>query len=243
MVLLNTPAYRSAFQGFLEFRKSYAVRINEPRLDTPLENIPALYQLWGTMALIQVVLECAAAAGYRVKTHSLMRRDSSGLCFRFLPDGEPVAVLVHPESQVVLKLIPERTYKKAGALQSISFQQRPDIALEIESPNAETRVLLFDPKYKLRSEESIVPSDDSDLDASPGAPKKVDIDKMHAYRDAIRDSGLRRAVSYAAILYPGSEVRYADDIEALRAYPGDLVSLTRRLHEVIDLAIRHVRAS
>ncbi len=34
---------------------------------------------------------------------------------------------------------------------------------------------------------------------------------MHSYRDAIRDTDLRRAVRYAAILYPGPEVRYADE--------------------------------
>lgn len=237
MVLLNTPAYRSAFQGYLEFRRSYTVRIDEPRLDSPLENVPALYQLWGTMAVIQVLLECAAEAGYRVKKHSLMRRDEGGLCFRVLPDGEPVVILVHPESEMVVKLIPERTYKKAGVLRSITFQQRPDIALEIESPNTKTRILLFDPKYKLRSEDSGVPSDEEDETSPPGVPKKVDIDKMHAYRDAIRGSGLERAVSYAAILYPGSEIRYADDIEALHAYPGESEKLTSRLREVIDLAI------
>lgn len=238
MVLLNTPAYRSAFQGFLEFHKSYAVRIDEPRLDSPLENVPALYQLWGTMAVIQIVLECAAAAGYRVKKHDLVRRDAGGLLFRFLPDGEPAVVLVHPDSQTVVRLIPERTYRKSGALQSISFQQRPDIALEIESPQGETRILLFDPKYKLRSEEATVPSEDVDEGQLLGTPKKVDIDKMHAYRDAIRNSDLRRAVCYAAILYPGAEVRYADDIEALRAFPGDLEALTPRLREVISVALQ-----
>lgn len=238
MVLLNRPAYRSAFQGYLEFRRSYAVRIDEPRIETPLENVPALYQLCGTMAVTQVLLDCATEAGYRVKKHSLMRRDGGGLCFRILPDGEPALVLMNSQSGVVVKLVPERTYKKAGALQSISFQQRPDIALEIESPNAETRILLFDPKYKLRSEESHIPSDESVECTSPGLPKKVDIGKMHAYRDAIRDSNLRRAVSYAAILYPGSEVRYADDIEALRAYPSESEKLRSRLHEIIAQALQ-----
>lgn len=72
---------------------------------------------------------------------------------------------------------------------------------------------MFDPKYKLEGEviEGIAPD---------GKPKKVDIDKMHAYRDAIRDEQGRRVVDYAAILFPGPEVRYDDGLEALSAVPG-----------------------
>jgi hypothetical protein len=49
------------------------------------------------------------------------------------------------------------------------------------------------PKYKLQSEEAGEPGD--------GKPKKIDIDTMHAYRDAIRTLTEQRVVSYAAILY------------------------------------------
>jgi PD-(D/E)XK nuclease superfamily len=43
--------------------------------------------------------------------------------------------------------------------------------------------------------------------------KKVDIDKMHAYRDAIRDQSGTRVVRYAATLYPGPELHYAEGLE------------------------------
>jgi hypothetical protein len=136
-----------------------------------------------------------------------------------------------------VRLIPERTYRTSGSLRSISFQQRPDIAVEIESPEGQTKILLFDPKYKLQSEDADPATGESEDGQVSGSPKKTDIDKMHAYRDAIRSGDLRRAVSYAAILYPGAEVRYADDIEALRAYPGDIEALTSRLSEVISNAV------
>ncbi len=38
---------------------------------------------------------------------------------------------------------------------------------------------------------------------------------MDAYRDAIRDHKQRRAVNYAAILYPGPYQHYYDGLEAL----------------------------
>ena len=60
---------------------------------------------------------------------------------------------------------------------------------------------------------------------------------MHAYRDAIRNQVGRRIVRYAAILYPGPEVRYADNIEALRSHPGAEQELTHRLGEILTAAL------
>jgi hypothetical protein len=237
MVLLNRPSYRSAFQGFIEFHKSAAMRMDEPRLDAPLADVAFLYQLWGTMAVIQALLDVAVQLGYRVRTQQLVRKDLGGLCLRVLPDGIPAVVLVHPGGTVV-KLIPERTYGSSGPLQSISFSQRPDIAIEIESRTGERTICIFDPKYKLNSEQTQASVDEGNEATSPGMPKKVDIDKMHSYRDAIRDTNLRRAVRYAAILYPGPEVRYADDIEALHAYPGEIGKLQSRVRDVLSAAVR-----
>ena len=54
--------------------------------------------------------------------------------------------------------------------------------------------------------------------APDGRQKKADIDTMHAYRDAIRDEQGRRVVEYAAILYPGDEVRFDVGLEALKSH-------------------------
>jgi len=237
MVLLNRPSYKAAFQGYIEFHRDAAIRLDEPRLDAPLENVPYLYQVWGTIIVIQTLLEVGAQLGYRAATHRLVQRDMGGLCLRVLPDGRPAVVMVHPECRTVVKLIPERTYRTTGGLQSISFSQRPDIAIEVVSVTQGTAVYIFDPKYKLQSEHMQASPDGADVAVSPGMPKKVDIDKMHSYRDSIRDSNLQRAVRYAAILYPGAEVRYADDIEALHAYPGDVDALKTRLSEVLRKAL------
>src|SRR5215475_9358039 len=76
---------------------------------------------------------------------------------------------------------------------------------------------LLDPKYKLQSEENAEPGD--------GRPKKIDIDTMNAYRDAIRGYAQQRVVHYAAILYPGPESHYGNGIEALPARPLDAAML------------------
>ena len=69
-------------------------------------------------------------------------------------------------------------------------------------------MILFDPKYKL----------DSDGQNGSGTPLKVDIDKMHTYRDAIRDDRGRHVVHSAHVLYPGQTTLYGD-IGALGANP------------------------
>lgn len=90
MVLLNRPPYRAAFQGFMEFHRDAVIRMDEPRLDAPLENVPFLYQVWGTMVVVQMLLEVATGMGYRVQTQRLVQKEMGGLYVRLLPDGKPV---------------------------------------------------------------------------------------------------------------------------------------------------------
>ncbi|MFL5663618.1 MAG: nuclease domain-containing protein, partial [Ktedonobacteraceae bacterium] len=87
------------------------------------------------------------------------------------------------------------------------------------------------PKYKLEGGQA-------GMDDGNGLPKKEDIDKMHAYRDAIRDKAQRRVVQSAAILYPGSPQRYVDGIEALQAYPGLELALEERLRDIFTAALQ-----
>jgi hypothetical protein len=116
----------------------------------------------------------------------------------------------------------------------MSFNQIPDITVEVQHPTTPPRLYLFDPKYKLQSEDGGEPGD--------GRPEKIDIDTMHTYRDAIRDLTGERVVEYAAILYPGPESRYGDGIEALSARPVDTASLEERLQKVLTAALVSGRA-
>jgi hypothetical protein len=108
----------------------------------------------------------------------------------------------------------------------VSFSQVPDIAIELSRPGSLTSILLLDPKYKLESEDGAEPSD--------GTPKKVDVDKMHAYRDAIRDPSGRRAVAFAATLYPGKTVRYGADVAAIGAVPEAGEELQGRVGSIVS---------
>jgi hypothetical protein len=87
------------------------------------------------------------------------------------------------------------------------------VAVEVQRRHGQRHVYLFDPKYKLEGELR-------EGESTDGRSKKVDIDKMHAYRDAIRDQSYTRVVRYATSLYPGPERHYAEGLEAMSGYPG-----------------------
>jgi hypothetical protein len=56
-VLLKRPLYRAVLEGYVEFQRTAVVRLEEPLLAAPLENLPRLYQVWGTLEVLAVLLE------------------------------------------------------------------------------------------------------------------------------------------------------------------------------------------
>ena len=65
MVLLKRPEYRSMLESYLRFRRSAFVQLDEPALEAPLENLPYMYELWGTLQLIEALLDISADSASR----------------------------------------------------------------------------------------------------------------------------------------------------------------------------------
>jgi predicted component of viral defense system (DUF524 family) len=220
-VLQKRPLYRSALKGYLEFQREIGVSLNATELKAPLDNLPFLYQLWCTLQLIQAGVSEAGKHGFLVRRSSLFQREAG---FLTLSLGGQVASMEHPENGTEVRIYTERTYSRStsGLVRSVSYAQRPDVAIEVAFPSGKRAVYLFDPKYKLDAERTapgVVPDEPTPKEPS-GRAKKPDIDKMHTYRDAIRDAEGRRVVQYAAILYPGTTESYTEGLEAISARPG-----------------------
>jgi hypothetical protein len=229
MVLLKRGEYRSALEGLLEFNRSALVRLDETLLESPLTNLPSLYEKWGTLTVIAASLRATTETGFRVIWERITRRVPGELWIQVLPTGEPAVRLLDPSTGRRVSVIPQRTYgRNPHELHSISFAQIPDVAIEIRD-RAHSEVLIFDPKYKLDSEQTV--------EEARARPKKADIDAMHAYRDAIRDPDGRAAVRYAAILYPGPTVTYAPYLQAIEADPLDREALERHVSRVVGDAL------
>lgn len=239
MVLLRRAPYRSVLERYLEFRREAYVELDQPGLDLPLDNLPRLYELWGTLQVIDVLLEEAGRFGFDSIEHRLARQIGQGVYVKLLPDGVPALTLARSEDGCSVRLTPQRTLGRASSgIHSTSFAQRPDVVVQISRPALRPRLILFDPKYKLQSEDQ--PAGDyapEDASVPVGQPKKIDIDTMHAYRDAIRDRDGERVVDYAAILYPGPEVRFPPGIEALTADPSRPELLRDRVRSVLSSVI------
>lgn len=231
MVLLKRPLYRAAFEGLIELHRSAWAVLDSPGLDSPLENLPSLYQHWGTLQVFHAALEAAADLGYEIKQQTLVGRKPGSVFVRILPDGLTAVTLEHPQHGTRAELAVERSYAKASGLRSASYSQRPDVTLEVHPQTRAPRLYIFDPKYKLIAEEA-------NAGRSDGKPRKEDIDKMHAYRDAIRDTAGERVVEYAAIMYPGSESKtYGVGLEALSSLPGSVGVLEARLRKILFEAL------
>jgi hypothetical protein len=235
MVLARKAGYRQSFQGLLEMRRSFSARLDEPSLDVPLEKVPELYQLWTTLVVFHSLLVFGISRNYTCVRQSLVSMQSDGLFVRVLPGGEPILELLEPRSGTRVLATPERQYGKVGELVSTSFSQIPDLSVEIRRPDSDPVLLIFDAKYKLESDEG---------DEPRSVPKKVDIDKMHAYRDAIRTREQRTVVEYAAIMYPGQYVPYKGMVEALPAIPasappGTFASLPNELDRLLTQVWEH----
>jgi len=230
------------FEGYLELHRAAAVRFEHPALDAPLENIPALYQLWGILHVINAVIEVGTGLGFKVVRQALVRRDALGLFVQILPAGRAALELRHSASRTSITLMHEQSFSRSSHLRSITYVQRPDVVIEVTDNEGTSRLILFDPKYKLDSEYLGSVTDTlgdalEEAEGSPdelaGQPKKIDVDKMHAYRDAIRNSAGDRVVDYAAIMYPGPTVEYGAGIGALSAYPGASHPLEAQLRLIL----------
>jgi len=236
MVLLRRPDYRALLEVLLELQRSVQVTLDDARLLEPLDNVPALYQTWCTLQVMVALTAACCEAGFSLVSENVLIARPGSLLVRILPGGVPLLVFLHPVSGTRITLTSERPFRRGGGLfRSISFSQRPDLTVEVQRPGTSPELWLLDPKYKLDS--------DQPGQAGDGRPVKGDIDKMHAYRDAIRTSEGALTVRFAAILYPGRTTEYTPGLAALRAVPGEDQELSPLLVKTFCALLRAAEGS
>lgn len=224
MVMIRRPEYRIAWRRWLEFNRSSRLNIELAPRSSPIRNAPWLYEVWGALLVIDVLLDACAGVGWRVHRESLFGRADAW--FADLNwDGRTIVELKRGDGEFV-RVTPQRRFSPSGgAWRSLSFSQVPDLVIEITKTNERPKLLIFDPKYKLVGDTDVptgmqeIFAEDADA-ISTGRPVKADIDKMHAYRDAIRFADGCPAVAFAAILFPGFATQwYGEEVAAISAQP------------------------
>lgn len=221
-VLLQRIGYRRLLVLWREIASALEVRLAATELEAPLQSVPDLYELWGSLSSLATIAESLSDRGFQVKRSRLVRRLPEGPMVELVRNQEPVLETAHPDGTVVCVHF-QRSFGPNGAVfGSVSLEQRPDLVIETLYPDGTVDLVILDPKYKVDERSSAV------------RPAKEDIDKMHTYRDAIVHRIHGRVVRHAAILYPGPECDFGAGVSAITAdplHPGTLANAVSGLLE------------
>ena len=216
MVQMKVAPYTESVVLLRELTRILIVVPRLPALEHPLENTPELYQYWGTLGVIATLKKFAEEHGFDLRRQSLIKHDSRGWFVTVLAPGQELVHFVNKNTGEEIRCFAERTFSSAkdkDGYYSMSYQKRPDICIELRKEGEEPKLIIFDPKYKLISEDASYPG--------KGSPVRDDIDKMHTYRDAIRYRDGLAPVVYAAIIYPGKTKWFSNGlVAALGKVPG-----------------------
>ncbi len=246
-------------EGYREvFRLSFAVEAaavlawvpEEGTWHAGVRNVAALYEYWVHLQLATIVarvcgvpldpsaLLCEDEAGLKV---SLRRGEAAVVRATVLRHGRPIEVSFHYN-----RGFPGDTSARQIDGASWTCGMRPDCSLRIapHAPTAEPMWLHFDAKYRIDAVEDVF-----GLEVAPavtGRAQREDLSKMHAYRDAIRQS------AGAFVIFPGTvdkvfrrHYEFLPGIGAFPLAPNDLegpargeAALEHFISEAIDHAAR-----
>ncbi len=216
-VMIHRPDYAHVLSLWRQLMDGLTVQLADSAMDTGLKDVPSLYELWGCLSVIQTVIDAALEQGFQVVAQDLVRPVPGCLLVALSPGGGSAVTLAHADGRRI-DLTQQRPFTDRGLWQSVSFTQRPDLVLELSAPGTLPRLMIFDPKYK---------RDDGN------GPQKADIDKMHAYRDAIIHADGGRIVRHAAILYPGPTRFFGPGLSAIGALPGQDAAMADSIRRLL----------
>lgn len=219
-VVLRRPGYREIHQAFLESRAAAILRW-DGAVDVHnagQRDVAQLYEYWCYLELRRLVERLCHHSDSSPLVelthdgmHLVLRRGTQRVVSGFLTRlGRPIDV----------ELWFNRSFSSRD--ESWSLQMRPDCSLKFTAQagsgaDIETWVH-FDAKYRVDSTRDLFIDDDASGDDDiRRAARRVDLLKMHAYRDAIRGS------AGAYILFPGGDRKvlrqYYELLPGLGAFP------------------------
>jgi predicted component of viral defense system (DUF524 family) len=271
--LQRREGYRDVLRAYvqLEVAALLSWKGGEDVYNAGLRDVATLYEYWAYIKLAQIV---SLACESKLDMSSLLKRDGNGVGLELRRGLESALTSTTRRlgRQLTVTLMYNRRFRKSalGTEGSWTTEMQPDISVKIQVNTGALQLyepvwLHFDAKYRIRRLEAFgAPSSDvkggGPLDSNAGGvggvagAKREDLNKMHAYRDAIRAS------AGAFILYPGDETipqyrAFHEVLPGLGAFPlrpnpsGDadgasdiLAFVNDVLDHVADQASQHERA-
>jgi len=150
-----------------------------------IRDLPTIYEIWCTLFLCETVLGLVNRH-WILKTQNIFTKHRLGYAFDIKRRG-PLLSLKQNLRRINVYF--QRAFTpNSQPYRSYTHTQRPDITVEIISVDS-SRLLIFDPKYR--------------YSLQFGEDPESAVNKMHVYKDSIRDLEGNKVVSKAYVLYPG----------------------------------------
>lgn len=186
LTLLNGLGYREAYRSIMILRLGLA--FDGEATSFSLKDLPELYETWCFLRLAQLIGELSQGT---VRSGDLVEAAGGGVRIK-LRAGQRSEVLLDAGARK-LRLLYNPTYP------GLTGAQRPDIVLEFHEDGWPQIVVVFDAKYRLRSEAEYI-----ETFGSPGPPIDA-VNALHRYRDAIvveAERGRGRPTVRGVALFP-----------------------------------------
>lgn len=185
LTLLNGLGYREAYRALLTLR--LGLNLDTGDVEMSVMELHTLYETWCFLRLAQILSSLVGGAGLT----SVIETSPSGLRVRLRRGQRGEVSLDHGDRQLVLYYNPNYP--------GLTGDQRPDIVLEFREEGRPRIIVVFDAKYRLRSDPEYIATA-----GSPGPP--IDgVNALHRYRDAIvvkSKSGPGRPTVKGVALFP-----------------------------------------
>lgn len=177
--------YQTAFTHLRNLNRALAPFEGGP-FDLSYRDTPTLYEYWTWFTLIQTFCHL----GFKPQVaKNLFHLTQRGIIIS-PTQGEPSAIQLQ-KNNTHLRCLYNPTYTTASG-QSLTHDLRPDIVIELQHNKTRT-VHAFDAKYRRENHNEY------------WIPLREDIDKMHAYRDAVGQviqDDFQRLLKSAIVLFP-----------------------------------------
>ncbi len=179
--------YQTAFALIRALNRALAPCIGGP-FDLSFRDTPTLYEYWIYFTLVHTLCNMGFIPIQDTNLFHLTERALSVSPTQ----GEPSAIHLQRHT-CHIRCLYNPTYTAASG-RALTHDLRPDIIIEIHAANTARALYAFDAKYRREDHNGT------------WIPMRQDIDKMHAYRDAIGQvtaTDFQRILKSAIVLFPG----------------------------------------
>jgi predicted component of viral defense system (DUF524 family) len=177
--------YQTAFTLMQNLNRALAPFEGGP-FDLSYRDTPTLYEYWAWFTVIQTFQNL----GFKPQVDKNLFHLTQRSITLSPTQGEPSAIHLQKDTTHI-RCLYNLTYTTASG-RSLTHDLRPDIVIEIQTPTTRT-VHAFDAKYRREAHQAY------------WIPLREDIDKMHAYRDAVGQvmpDDFQRTLKSAIVLFP-----------------------------------------